>query len=101
MTPAQMLARIPPAPGLGAHPPKDDRQRPPGDHVIKILEPPASEGGKFKRSELEPWMVEQLDKGSCPICMHDVLHMHCTVAPDFDFYTCEADSTHKWTLVRN
>lgn len=97
MTPAQMLRQtVPPA----QPPPAPPGSPPQGDYILRVDSLPANEGHKAKRTTVEPWILEQFDNGACPTCGEHLIHLYCpTFGADKHFYSCEADKTHRWTLI--
>lgn len=113
MTPAQALKKIPAAvPPPRQEPQSRDQLFSPhreatgslvdDRHILRIVAPPAQGGERIKQSEVEPWMLEQLEKGNCPTCMDHCFHMQSKYALDKHFYVCEAEPVrHRWTIVED
>jgi hypothetical protein len=102
MTPSQMvkprLEQSPPAPPPAPGPLPDTRNF--CDHVLQVQGLPANPGHTAKRTSVEPWVLEQFNNGACPTCGEHLIHLvNAQHGPGFDFYLCESDKTHRWTLT--
>lgn len=99
MTPSQMLSR---SSLLGQPPPVPTGPQPTGvNHILTVEALPANTGHKAKRSTVEPWILEQFDNGACPTCGEHLFHLRSKrfEVEQSDFYFCESDKSHRWTLV--
>lgn len=93
MTPDQMRRKarlvLPSTPSvflLGPVPSKDDLKDLPRIRV--------------RRSEAEPWLLEQLDKKSCPTCGgHVERTTNIQYTPVVSLYMCWEDTTHQWAIT--